>query len=87
MDGIFLSEQLEVEKPNAAFFNKVFAEIGPVDKSEVMIVGDSLTSDICGGNNAGILTCWYNPGKAAGAENYKVDYEIADLHEVYGLLA
>ena len=51
-----------------------------------MIVGDSLTSDILGGNNAGILTCWYNPGKAAKPDGYRVDYEIADLHEIYDLI-
>ena len=52
MDGIFLSEQLGYEKPNIEFFNQVFDALGPVDKSEVLIVGDSLTSDIRGGNNA-----------------------------------
>ena len=48
MDGIFLSEQLGYEKPNIEFFNQVFDALGPVDKSEVLIVGDSLTSDIRG---------------------------------------
>ena len=86
MDGIFLSEQLGVEKPNLDFFNKVFAQTGFTDKDRVVIVGDSLTSDILGGNNAGILTCWYNPGKAEKAAGYKVDYEIADLHEIYDLI-
>ena len=86
MDGIFLSEQLGVEKPNVDFFNKVFAQTGFTDKDRVVIVGDSLTSDILGGNNAGILTCWYNPGKAEKAAGYKVDYEIAGLHEIYDLI-
>ena len=58
MDGIFLYERLGVEKPNTGFFEKVFAEIRPDDLSAVMIVGDSLTSDIKGGINAGITTCW-----------------------------
>ena len=62
MDGVFLSEQLGVEKPNVGFFDQVFEAIGPVDKKQVMIVGDSLTSDIAGGERAGIVTCWYNPG-------------------------
>ena len=69
MDGIFLSEQLGYEKPNIEFFNQVFDALGPVDRSKVLIVGDSLTSDIRGGNNAGIPTCWYNPhGLSAGPE-------------------
>ncbi len=86
MDGIFLSEQLGIEKPNVEFFNKVFKTIGPVDKNQVMIVGDSLTSDICGGNNAGIVTCWYNPEGAAAVKGYRVDHEISDLHEIFDLL-
>ena len=86
MDGIFLSEELGVEKPNKAFFDKVFEEIGDIDRDAMLIVGDSLTSDIRGGNNAGIRTCWYNPGHAALIEGVHVDYEITDLHEVYDLL-
>lgn len=86
MDGIFLSEELGVEKPSVRFFDQVFAKIGPVDRSEVMIVGDSLTGDIRGGNNAGILTCWYNPEGTAAKEEVRIDHEIRDLHEVYVLL-
>lgn len=86
MDGVFLSEQLGVEKPNVGFFDKVFAVLGDVDKSQVMIVGDSLTSDILGGNRAGIVTCWYNPGRAEAAAGYQVDVEICDLHQVYELI-
>lgn len=86
MDDIFLSEELGAEKPNIRFFEQVFDKIGVPKKDQVLIVGDSLTSDICGGNNAGILTCWYNPGKAKAPVGYKIDYEITDLHEVYDLL-
>ena len=85
-DGVYLSEDLGVEKPNVEFFDKVFADIGSINKSEVVIIGDSLTSDIRGGNNAGILTCWYNPSNSTCTEEYKIDYEIADLHEIYDIL-
>ena len=86
MDGVFLSEELGVEKPNAAFFDKVFEAIRPDDLSEVMIVGDSLTSDILGGMNAGIVTCWYNPGGLPLKEGFRADHIIADLHEIIPLL-
>lgn len=86
MDGIFLSEQLGVEKPDGLFFEKVFDEIGPVDKGQVMIVGDSLTSDIQGGNNSGIVTCWYNPEHKQAEAGIRIDYEISDLHEIYDLI-
>ena len=86
MDGIFLSEKLGVEKPNREFFDKAFEVIGPKDLSEVIIIGDSLTSDIRGGMNAGIKTCWYNPQKKPAPEGYRIDFTIGGLKEVYGIL-
>ena len=83
MDGIFLSERIGAEKPDIAFFAAVFAAIGPVDKAETLIVGDSLTSDIQGGRNAGIQTCWYAPN---GGESPLPHHTIRDLHEVLALL-
>ena len=53
---------------------------------EILIVGDSLTSDIRGGINAGIRTCWYNPKKLLVPEGYRIDHEISDLNEVFGIL-
>ena len=87
MDGIFLSEAVGVEKPNVEFFDRMFETIGSVEKDQVLIVGDSLTSDIRGGNNAGIKTCWYNPDHKERYADVKIDYEIADLHEVYEFLS
>ena len=86
MDDIFLSEELGAEKPNAAFFDAVFARIPPVPRGETLIVGDSLTSDIRGGINAGIRTCWYNPGRLPVPEGYEIDFVIADLRELCPLL-
>lgn len=92
LDGIFISDVLGVEKPNVVFFDKVFETIGAYDKSEVMIVGDSLTSDIRGGNNAGIVTCWYNPKKSVHAmrqpvsEDVHIDFEISNLWELEDIL-
>lgn len=85
-DGVFLSERLGCEKPAAGFFERVFEAIGPVDRGRVLIIGDSLTSDMAGGNNAGIKTCWYNPGAAPNSTGARIDYEIRDLHEIYGIL-
>lgn len=86
MDGVFLSEELSVEKPNVEFFHKVFEAIGSVDPQETIIVGDSLSSDIRGGNNAGIRTCWYNPSGQAVPGDLRIDYEIRDLHQVLKLV-
>ena len=86
MDGVFLSEKLGVEKPNAGFFDQVFAAIPPAGPDEILIVGDSLTSDIRGGISAGIQTCWYNPGKKPVPEGWAIDYVISDLHEILPIL-
>ncbi len=86
MDGIFLSEHIGAEKPSMKFFDRVFEAIEPADRSGIMIVGDSLTSDIQGGNNAGIKTCWYNPQKAKAPDKYRIDCEISDLHQIYEML-
>ena len=86
LDGVFLSEEIGAGKPNGAFFDAVFARIGPADPDAVLIVGDSLTSDIRGGNNAGIRTCWYNPQGTEAPEGYRIDFVIRDLREVPGLI-
>ena len=82
LDGAFLSEGVGAEKPNMAFFDAVFNAIRPTDLSKVLIIGDSLTSDIRGGNNAGIRTCWYNPDRLPARPGYNIDYIISDLREV-----
>ena len=86
LDGAFLSEGVGAEKPNMAFFDAVFEVLRPTDLSKILIVGDSLTSDIRGGNNAGIKTCWYNPDRFPAKPGYRIDYIISDLHEVLDIL-
>ena len=85
-DGVFLSEELGYEKPAREFFDAVFAALGDVDRSRVLIVGDSLTSDITGGERAGIKTCWYNPSGGGNTVGARVDYEIRSLQELPGIL-
>ena len=48
----------------------------------MLIVGDSLTSDIRGGVNAGIQTCWYNPCGCAAPPELRIDYTVSDIAEV-----
>ena len=61
MDGIFISQILGANKPDKQFFDICFAEIPDFSLSETVIIGDSLSSDIKGGINAGITTVWFNP--------------------------
>ena len=81
-DHIFISDEIGIDKPNVAFFDAVWQTIGAFDPSNVLIVGDSLTSDIRGGNNAGIKTCWYNPKGLPRPEDLRIDHDIRDLAQV-----
>lgn len=85
-EDCFISDQIGVEKPNVEFFDHVKAAIGDIMDNEILIVGDSLTSDMKGGNNAGILCCWYNPQKKENTKGLRIDYEIHDLQEVKQIL-
>lgn len=95
MDGIFISEQLGVPKPQPLFFEKCM-ELMPekIEKSRMLIIGDSLTSDIKGGVLSQIPTCWYRPQGFENLdamtkthyENYKPDYEISRLEQIYDIL-
>ncbi len=68
-DGVFVSERVGFSKPQKEFFDCVFKEIGATDLSQVLIIGDSISSDIQGGKNAGIDTCLFSPkGEIKGAE-------------------
>ena len=81
-DNIFISEEVGYEKPSIHFFERVIAETGIDDVSQAVIIGDSLTSDIQGGVNAGIDTCWYNPKEDVNDTNLKPTYTIKNLHEL-----
>lgn len=82
----FISDEVGFEKPTIEFFNKVFEKIGNVPKNRFLIIGDSLTSDIRGGNNAGIKTCWFNPSGKKNTKNVTVDYEISDLRQILNII-
>ena len=85
-DGIFISDKVGFEKPAIEFFQAVQSEIGKFNHNEVMIIGDSLTSDMRGGNNADILCCWYNPHGGVNRDNLRIDYEITDISQVLEIL-
>lgn len=87
MDGIFISQILGANKPDKQFFDICFAEIPDFSLSETVIIGDSLSSDIKGGINAGITTVWFNPKRIENDNDIKPDYTIKELSEVPGLLS
>ena len=85
-DAVFISEDGGYEKPTAAYFEHVFRKAGIVDKTQALLIGDSLTSDMRGGEIAGIDTCWYNPKHRINTLNIPVTYEIDDLGKLAELL-
>jgi len=91
LDAVYISEEIGVEKPNIEFFDITFKKIEEkfgisLQKDEMLIVGDSLTSDIQGGNNANIKTCYFNPYKKAYETELRVDYEINTLSEIVDIV-
>ncbi len=85
-EKVFVSQEIGHNKPSKAYFDGAFAQIPNFDPERAMIVGDSLTSDIRGGNNAGIRTCWVNPGHLPRDPQIHVDYEIEALSQLPELL-
>lgn len=86
VEEAFISDLIGYEKPSMEFFDYVFERVGTYEKDEVIIIGDSLTSDMQGGNNAGILCCWYNPNHLENTKNIRIDYEIDHLWQIEEIL-
>ena len=86
VEASFISDLIGYEKPAMEFFNHVFENIGHYEKDEVLIIGDSLTSDMQGGNNAGIICCWYNPNHLENTKDIKIDHEIDNLWQLEEIL-
>ena len=85
LKGVFISETTGYQKPHPGYFDYVFSHINEKDKSKILIIGDSLSSDIKGGQNAGIDTCWFNP-KGSPSPEVKPTYEIRSLDELYKIV-
>lgn len=86
MEDIFVSEKVGCEKPGARIFETALRSLGVENREHVLMVGDSLTSDIQGGANAGLDTCWLNPNHAENPGKVIPTYEIASLEELYPLV-
>ena len=85
-EKVFISQLIGVNKPAKEFFDRCFTQIPGFDPKKALIVGDSLSSDIQGGINAGIATCWVNPNHKPPKVNIPADYEIERLSQLEDLL-
>ena len=86
MEDVFISEKMGCEKPNARIFDAALRALGVENREHVLMVGDSLSSDVQGGVNAGLDTCWYNPNHAENPGKVVPTYEISSLEELYPLV-
>lgn len=85
-EQVIVSEEAGYQKPEPGIFDVAFTKLGLQDKAGVLMIGDSLSSDIQGGNRYGIDTCWFNPRAAVNETGVKPTYEIRALHELYSIL-
>jgi 2-haloacid dehalogenase len=83
---LIISEEVGAAKPHPAFFDAAFAQTANPPRSDVLIIGDSLTSDMQGGLEYGIDTCWYNPTGERKPESLHITYEIKHLNELLEIL-
>ena len=79
-DVVVVSEDVGVAKPDKRIFDYAFAQMGEFELSQVLMVGDTLSSDIQGGINAGIDTCWYNPHRTENSTSIQPTYEIHSMN-------
>ena len=83
---VVISEEISISKPNPKIFEHALKNINHINKNTVLMVGDSLTSDIQGGLNFGINTCWYNPNKIVNKSGITPTYEISNFQDLKDLL-
>lgn len=85
-EEVFISEQMGTQKPSADFFEKIADQIGCLSKKQMLMIGDSLTADIQGANNAGIDSIWYNPEHLKNKSLAQPTYTVTNYQQVLDLL-
>ena len=85
-DPVVISEQLGVAKPDVRIFEHALERMGHPPREQVLMVGDNPHSDILGGLNAGVHTCWVNPHRHDAPEGIAPHHEVRSLDELQALL-
>ena len=86
IQDVFVSETTGYQKPQKEYFDYVFSRIPDFDPAGTLMIGDSLNSDMKGGQNAGVDVCWYNPAGKVNGVKVKPDYEIKNLKDLYAIV-
>ena len=85
-EDVVISDEIGVAKPQAEYMQVVFSKMGHPPKSEVLMIGDSLSSDIAAGANFGLDTCWFNPGGADLDGGPQPTFTINDLSQIEAIV-
>ncbi len=83
---LFISDCIGHEKPHPVFFQTVLQALAVADKGRVLVVGDSLTADVAGGQQAGLATCWMNPAGKTAPAHIRPTYDIRSLTDLYPIV-
>ena len=82
----FISEEAGAPKPQKAYYDYVRSQVPEITAENCLIIGDSLSTDIKGANNAGLPCCWFNSGGKVRPGNLRIDHEIADLLQLLDIV-
>lgn len=85
--GVFISEDIGCGKPSREYFDYVFRVVPELNPDNALVIGDSLSSDIQGANNAGLPCCWFNPKALPRPDHLRIDYEIRTLEELLPIVS
>ena len=86
-EDVVISDEIGVAKPQTEYMDEAFLRMGDPPKSEVLMIGDSLSSDISAGANYGIDTCWFNPDRLPLDGFPKPTFTIEDLSEIDAIVS
>ncbi|MEL6867956.1 MAG: YjjG family noncanonical pyrimidine nucleotidase [Bacteroidota bacterium] len=81
-EKIIISQEIKVAKPYPGFFEEAFRNADQPSKSDVLVIGDSLNTDIKGGNDFGLDTCWFNPTQTDHPEQIQPTYQVHSLKQL-----
>lgn len=82
----FISEEAGAAKPDKRYYDYVRSRIPKINAENTLLIGDSLSTDMQGANNAEPPCCWYNPKRITRPRSLRIDYEICDLRELLNIV-
>jgi len=82
----FISEEAGAPKPHKAYYAYILRRVPELTPQNTLVIGDSLSTDIQGANNAGLPCCWFNPNRLPRPAGLRIDHEISDLRQLLNIV-